>query len=66
MLYRVHLAWVGFELATLVVIGTDCTDSWKATITTTTAPIQNEKHMLYGVHLAMNGAEKFKIQNICM
>jgi hypothetical protein len=24
MLYRVHLAWVGFELTTLVVIGTDC------------------------------------------
>jgi hypothetical protein len=29
MLYRVHLAWAGFELTTLVVIGTDCTDSWK-------------------------------------
>jgi len=24
MLYRVHLAWAGFELTTLVVIGTDC------------------------------------------
>ena len=24
MLYRVHLAWEGFELTTLVVIGTDC------------------------------------------
>ena len=24
MLYRVHLAWVVFELITLVVIGTDC------------------------------------------
>ena len=23
MLYRVHLAWSGFELTTLVVIGTD-------------------------------------------
>jgi len=37
MLYRVHV-----ELTTLVVIGTDCTDSWKSkyhTITTTMAPI---------------------------
>ena len=29
MLYQVHLAWAGFELAKLVVIGTDCTDSYK-------------------------------------
>jgi hypothetical protein len=28
MLYRVHLAWAGFELTTLVVIGTDCIGSW--------------------------------------
>ena len=27
MLYGVHLAMTGFELATLVVIGTDCTGS---------------------------------------
>jgi len=41
MLYRVHLAWAGFQLITSVVIGTDCTGSWKAnyhTITTTKAP----------------------------
>jgi hypothetical protein len=41
MLYRVHLAKVGFELTTLVVIGTDCIGSRKSdyhTITTTTAP----------------------------
>jgi hypothetical protein len=41
MLYRVHLAWVGFQLTTLVVIGTDCIDSCKSNyhaITTTTAP----------------------------
>ena len=34
-------SWTGFELATLVVIGTDCTGSCKSnhhTITTTTAP----------------------------
>ena len=30
MLYRVHLAWTGFELATAVVIGTDCTGSCKS------------------------------------
>jgi len=38
MLYRVHLAWVGFELTTLVVIGTDCIGSYESnyhTITTT-------------------------------
>jgi hypothetical protein len=37
MLYRVHLASAGFELTTLMVIGTDCTGSWKSnyhTITT--------------------------------
>ena len=41
ILYLVHLAWVGFELTTLVVIDTDCIDSYKSnyhTITTTTAP----------------------------
>ena len=27
MLYRVHLAWAGFELTTLVVLGTDCIGS---------------------------------------
>ena len=43
MLYRVHLAWAGFELTTLVVIGTDCTNSCKANYhtITTTAPFQN-------------------------
>ena len=42
MLYQVHLAWAGFQLTTLVVIGTDCTGSCKSnnhTITTTTAPL---------------------------
>ena len=40
MLYWVHLAWVGFELTALVLIGTDCIGSCKSnyyTITTTTA-----------------------------
>jgi hypothetical protein len=30
MLYRVHLAWAGFELTTLVMIGTDCIGSYKS------------------------------------
>ena len=30
MLYQVHLAWVGFELTILVVIGTDCIGSCKS------------------------------------
>ena len=30
MLYRVHLAWVGFELKTLVVVGTDYIGSCKS------------------------------------
>jgi hypothetical protein len=41
ILYRVHLAWAGFEFTTLVVIYTDCIGSCKSyyhTITTTTAP----------------------------
>jgi hypothetical protein len=39
-LYRVHLAWAGFELTPLVVISTDCISSYKFnyhTIKTTTA-----------------------------
>jgi hypothetical protein len=42
MLFRVHLAWTGFELTTLVVIGTDCKGSYKSnyhTIPAMTAPI---------------------------
>ena len=45
MLYWVHLAWAGFELTTLVVIGTDCIGSYKSiyhTITTTTALIYRQ------------------------
>jgi hypothetical protein len=40
MLYRVHLNWVGFDLATLVVIDNDCIYSYKSNyhrITTMTA-----------------------------
>ena len=41
MLYRVHIAWTGFELIALVVICTDCVGSYKSSyhmITTTMAP----------------------------
>jgi hypothetical protein len=41
MLYRVHLAWAGFELTTLVVIGTDWISSYKSNyhmITTNDGP----------------------------
>ena len=44
MLYREHLAWAGFELTTLVVIGTDYTGSCKSNyhmITTTSVNISN-------------------------
>ena len=40
-LYRLHLAWAGFELTTLVVIWTDCTGSWKSNYHTTTTAIYN-------------------------
>ena len=43
MLYQVHLAMRGFELTTLVVIGTDCTGSCKSNyhiITTMTTPFK--------------------------
>ena len=46
MLYRVHLAWAGFELTTLVVIGVHCIGSCKTnyhTIMATTAPIKYSK-----------------------
>jgi hypothetical protein len=45
ILYRVHIAWAGFELTTLVVICTDCIDSCKSnhsTITATMAPTDME------------------------
>jgi len=46
MMYWVHLAWTGFELTTLMVIGTDSTVSCKSnyhTITITTAPFTLQK-----------------------
>jgi hypothetical protein len=46
MLYRLHLAWKGFVLTPLVMIGNDCIGSFKYnyhTITTTTAPTRSWK-----------------------
>jgi hypothetical protein len=48
MLHRVHFAWAGLELTTLVVINPDCTGSWKSnyhTIMTMTAPHMVIKQM---------------------
>ena len=55
MLYRVHLPWLGFELATLVVFDTYCIGSWKSnyhTTSTTTARIyiyiiKWDRHLLF-------------------
>ena len=53
MLYRAHLAWVGFELTTwLVVIGTDCIGSCKSnchTITTMTFPSSHYEFIYSGI-----------------
>ena len=39
MLYRIHLAWVVFELITLVVIDTDCIGAYKSNYHTITTPL---------------------------
>jgi hypothetical protein len=49
MLYRVHLAWAGFKLTTLVGIDTDCIGSYKFnydTIMTMTTPVNVELFFL--------------------
>ena len=47
MLYRVHLALAGFELTTLVVLGTDCIGSCKSNYhTTTTTTAHNYFHFI--------------------
>jgi hypothetical protein len=44
MLYRVHLAWAGFELTTLLVIGTDCIGRCKSNYhTIKTMMVTNKK-----------------------
>jgi len=50
MLYRVYLAWVGFELTSSMVIGTNCIGSYKSnyhTIITTTAPEIYSSSIMY-------------------
>jgi len=49
MLYQVHLAWAGFELTTLVMIGTDCIGSYKSNyhmITNHDGPVTLKKSIL--------------------
>ena len=49
MLYQIHLAWVGFDLTTLVVTGTDCTGSLNPTticFTDYSCPLLTRPHPL--------------------
>jgi len=58
MLYRVHFAWTGFELTTLVVIGTDCTGSCKSnyhTITTKTPPLKTRLIIKFNKYISGEG-----------
>ena len=47
MLYQVHLHRAGFELTTLVVIGSDCIGSCKSNYHTITTPTVPDKHGNY-------------------
>ena len=47
MLYPVHLAWEGFELITLVVIGTDCIDMYNSTYHTITTTTASTRHFIF-------------------
>ena len=65
MLYRVHLAWAGFKLTILVVIGTDCIGSCKSnyhTVMTTLVPYGNTKNITInkkGLIFSMNSTHHF-------
>ena len=55
-LYRVHLVWTGFKLTTIVVIGTDCTGSYKSNyymITKSTAPLKIGIEPLMKISIAL-------------
>jgi hypothetical protein len=64
MLYRVHLVMNGFELTTLVVIGTDCTGSCKsnyhAIMTTTANGTDIQLNNWYAV-LQLNSLENYHV-----
>jgi hypothetical protein len=64
MLYRVHLARVGFKLTTLVVIGTDCIRSYKSNyhmIMTMTAP--SSQYNFKMLHVGVTNS--FRIICVC-
>jgi hypothetical protein len=50
LLYRVHLAWVGFKLTTLVVIGIGCIGSYKSNYHTITTA-QKYSIIIYNISL---------------
>ena len=71
MLYRIHLAWAGFDLTTLVVIGTDCMGGYKSinnyhTITTTTAPNPINLGPFYWYNIASSYHNKASLQVNCI
>jgi hypothetical protein len=65
MLYRTYLAWAGFELTTLVVVGTDCIGSSKSnyhTITATTDPFYTYKQIKINDCFFLNYYSTFQSQ----
>ena len=55
-LYCVHLVWTGFKLTTIVVIGTDCTGSYKSNyymITKSTTPLKIGIEPLMKISIAL-------------
>jgi hypothetical protein len=67
MLYRVHLAWAGFELATLVVKGTDyigsCKSNYHPITTTTATPNHKNNHTWCNIIWTMRWKTKIKDHN---
>jgi hypothetical protein len=69
MLCWVHLAWTGFELTMLVVIGTDCIGSFKSnyqTIMITTAPkdqrvYSGKEYLNTAINIVMYNTDKMNI-----
>ena len=64
MLYRIHLAWVGFELTTLMVIGIDCTGSCKFNYHMITATLIGKKKnisMFKNIHFICRLAWKYHV-----